>query len=162
MAGFKVEDAALESAKVGSSKEESTKIEHYQVIAECPTVDEFCALRKQVGWGETDVNMAALSLKNTLYCVCIRQSKILLAMGRVVGDSAMYFYIQDVIVAPAYQGQGLGHLIMLNIEEYLQASAQKGATIGLLAAQGKSAFYERYDYMKRPSKRLGPGMCRFV
>ncbi|GAC26693.1 GCN5-related N-acetyltransferase [Paraglaciecola mesophila KMM 241] len=162
MAGFKVEDAAFKSAKVGSSKEESTKIEHYQVIAECPAVDEFCALRKQVGWGETDVNMAALSLKNTLYCVCIRQSKILLAMGRVVGDSAMYFYIQDVIVAPAYQGQGLGHLIMLNIEEYLQASAQKGATIGLLAAQGKSAFYERYDYMQRPSKTLGPGMCRFV
>lgn len=167
MASFKVEGAPLESAKLGgqkeeSLKEESTKIEHYQVIAECPTVAEFCALRKQVGWGETYVNMAALSLKNTLYCVCIRQSNTLLAMGRVVGDGAMYFYIQDVIVDLGYQGQGLGHEIMLKIEQYLQTTANTGATIGLMAAQGKAGFYLRYGYIERPSKTLGPGMCRFV
>ncbi|MEI8648212.1 GNAT family N-acetyltransferase [Paraglaciecola sp. Hal342] len=100
--------------------------------------------------------MARQSLQNSLYSVCIRQSQKLLAMGRVVGDGAMYFYIQDVIVEPVYQGQGLGHEIMLNIEQYLQTAANKGATIGLMAAQGKTGFYLRYGYIERPNATLGP------
>ncbi len=138
------------------------KKEHYQVFHQPPTVTEFCALRKQAGWGETCPEMARQSLQNSLYSVCIRQSQKLLAMGRVVGDGAMYFYIQDVIVDPVYQGQGLGHEIMLNIEQYLQTAANKGATIGLMAAQGKTGFYLRYGYIERPSATLGPGMCRFI
>ena len=83
-------------------------------------------------------------------------------MGRVVGDGAMYFYIQDVIVTPTHQGQGLGHQIMLNIEEYLQSAAAQGATVGLLAAKGKEPFYQRYGYVSRPNTLLGNGMCKFV
>ncbi|WP_370461045.1 hypothetical protein [Paraglaciecola sp. L1A13] len=63
----------------------------YNVFEQLPTVEEFCSLRKQAGWGDTDAYLAELSLANTLYCVCIRQSSQLLAMGRVIGDGAMYF-----------------------------------------------------------------------
>lgn len=137
-------------------------MKRYQVIEANPTVAEFIALRKQAGWGEININIAQKSLENTLYCVCIRQSHALLAMGRVVGDGAMYFYIQDVIVTPTHQGQGVGHQIMLNIEEYLQSAAAQGATIGLLAAKDKEPFYERYGYVSRPNTLLGNGMCKFV
>jgi GNAT superfamily N-acetyltransferase len=83
-------------------------------------------------------------------------------MGRIVGDGAMYFYIQDVIVDPSYQGTGVGSILMDHIEHYLSIAAQKGSTVGLLAAKGKEDFYIRYDYMLRPSNTLGSGMCKFV
>ena len=51
---------------------------------------------------------------------------------------------------------------MEQIERYLSNTVKKGATIGLLAAKGKEEFYSRYDYICRPNKSLGNGMCRFV
>ena len=92
----------------------------------------------------------------------MRDKSQLIGMGRIVGDGAMYFYIQDVIVDPSYQGTGVGSVLMDHIENYLSVATQKGATIGLLAAKGKEAFYIRYGYMLRPSNTLGHGMCRFV
>ncbi len=83
-------------------------------------------------------------------------------MGRVVGDGVMYLYIQDVAVDPDYQGLGIGDVIMTAIENYLSINVIKGATIGLLAAQGKEAFYARYGYIERPNTSLGHGMCKFV
>ena len=83
-------------------------------------------------------------------------------MGRVVGDGVMYFYIQDVVVDPDYQHQGLGAVLMEKIESYLSRSANKGAMIGLFAVQGKEAFYAKFDYLQRPSGTLGHGMCKFL
>tara|TARA_R110000744_G_scaffold5755_4_gene20352 strand:+ start:1496 stop:1651 length:156 start_codon:yes stop_codon:yes gene_type:complete len=51
---------------------------------------------------------------------------------------------------------------MIKIETYLHQMAKKGATIGLLAATGKEAFYGRYGYIPRPSETLGNGMCKFI
>lgn len=127
-----------------------------------PTVAEFSILRSKVGWGEVDVEMAQRSLANSLFHVTIRDKGNLIGMGRVVGDGFMYFYIQDVIVEPSYQGQGIGHILMTKIENYLSNAANKGSTIGLLAAKGKESFYTRYDYMQRPNDALGNGMCKFI
>ena len=51
---------------------------------------------------------------------------------------------------------------MDKIEDYLSDTTIQGATIGLLAAQGKEAFYARYGYTHRPNSTLGHGMCKFV
>lgn len=83
-------------------------------------------------------------------------------MGRVVGDGYMYFYVQDVVVSPEYQGQGIGLMLVDKIEGYLTSAASKGATIGLLSAKGKEGFYRQYGYIDRPSESLGMGMCKFI
>ncbi|WP_019028625.1 GNAT family N-acetyltransferase [Colwellia piezophila] len=127
-----------------------------------PTVEGFLRLRKKVGWGELDANLAEKSLTNSLFHVSICCEGQLIGMGRVVGDGAMYFYIQDVVVDPDYQKLGIGTVLMDTIEGYLCYTAQKGATIGLLAAQGNESFYQRYAYIQRPSNALGHGMCKFV
>ena len=85
-----------------------------------------------------------------------------LEWGRIVGDGAMYFYLQDVVVAPHCQGQGIGELVMKELEIYLARTASKGATIGLLSAKGKENFYRRFGYLTRPNDSLGNGMCKFV
>ena len=127
-----------------------------------PTPEEFVALRAGVGWGTLDLAMAGDSLANTLFHVTVRDEQKLVGMGRVVGDGVLYFYIQDVVVAPGQQGRGIGRMLMEAIEHYLAGATRPGATVGLLAAQGKEGFYRRYGYLERSGDPLGKGMCRFV
>jgi len=127
-----------------------------------PTAEEFINLRDQIGWGEMDLTLAKASLDNSLFHVTMYKDNKLAAMGRVVGDGYMYFYIQDVVVSPEHQGTGLGNQIMQHIEEYLSKTVKVGATVGLLAAKGKEGFYRRYDYLERSGSPLGLGMCKFI
>jgi len=136
--------------------------DNFQIKLVRPAADEFLALREKLGWQSIAVSAAEMSLTNSLFHVTIYHDVELVAMGRIVGDGVMYFYIQDVVVAPAYQGFGLGAALMAQIESYLSTVATKGSTIGLLAAQGKEAFYARYGYIERPNTALGHGMCKFV
>lgn len=127
-----------------------------------PSVKDFLALRADVGWDSIEPQLAQISLNNSLFHVAIYDNNQLVGMGRVVGDGVMYFYVQDIAVAPDYQGFGLGAKIMTAIENYISNTATKGATIGLLAVQGKEAFYARYGYIERPNASLGHGMCKFI
>ena len=137
-------------------------VDNYKIKLESPSIEEFTLLRGKIGWDDINITLAEISLKNSLFHVSVYNKSQIIAMGRVVGDGAMYFYIQDVIVDPHYQKMGLGSLVMKHIEAFLAVSAKKGSTIGLLAAKGKEAFYTKYGYIKRPSDSLGNGMCRFV
>lgn len=127
-----------------------------------PTIDEYISLRLKVGWGETPVQLAHIALENSLFHVVARNGKNIIGMARVVGDGAMFFYIQDLIVEPDFQKQGIGDLLMQHIESYLSKTASKGATIGLFSAQGKEGFYSRYHYQKRNGSPFGLGMCKFI
>ena len=137
-------------------------MKNYNISFNSPVVEDFIQLRAKIGWGETDLAMAKNSLNASLFHVTIYAQSQLVAMGRVVGDGAMYFYIQDVIVNPSHQGQGLGNMIMENIEDFLTKTAKKGSTIGLLAAQGKENFYKTWGYLERTGNPLGKGMCKFI
>ena len=127
-----------------------------------PTPEEFTMLRSKVGWGETDLQLASLAIEHSLFHVTARENSKLIGMGRVVGDGALFFYIQDLVVDPDYQRKGIGDLLMEQIEQYLSENTAKGATVGLFAAQGKEAFYSRYGYVERTGDPLGLAMCKFI
>jgi ribosomal protein S18 acetylase RimI-like enzyme len=97
----------------------------YTVELSCPSLEEFCLLREKVGWGKVNADLANTSLNNSLFHVVIRQEGLLVGMGRVIGDGGLFFYIQDVVVDPDFQRQGIGALIMDNIEMYLAGAAKK-------------------------------------
>jgi len=134
----------------------------FRVLDYPPTVRDFLRLRREVGWDEIEEAVAKSSLESSLYHVTVYEGSALIGMGRIVGDGAMYFYLQDVMVSPAYQGKGVGGLLMERIEEHLKGCAVKGSTIGLLAAAGKESFYARYGYLERTGSYLGLGMCKFI
>ncbi|MBC3766211.1 GNAT family N-acetyltransferase [Neptunicella marina] len=134
----------------------------YQLKQQPPTVEQFASLRDAVGWTNPKESVLQSSVDNSLFWVCIFEQETLVATGRVIGDGAMYFYIQDVIVHPAHQQQGLGKQIMQCIEHYLSQTTVTGCTVGLLAAQGKEKFYKRFAYVERDGNMLGLGMCRFI
>lgn len=127
-----------------------------------PEVGEFMQLRALMGWGAITEQQAALSLERSLEFAVIYDAAKLVAMGRVIGDGALFFYLQDIVVHPDYQRRGMGSAVMHSLERYLQREAKAGATVALLAAQGREKFYEQFGYQQRTGQPLGLGMCKFV
>ncbi|MBO1255681.1 GNAT family N-acetyltransferase [Alteromonas sp. 5E99-2] len=134
----------------------------FNLIFSQPNIEDFMLIRKSIGWRNCDRKTTTRSVQNSLFWVSYYDGKRLIATGRVIGDGAMYFYIQDVIVLPEYQGRGIGAKIMQYIESYLEKNALPNATVGLLAAKGKEGFYKKFNYLCRDGETLGYGFCKFV
>jgi len=128
----------------------------YRLLEKFPSISDYRRLRAAVGWSELPPGAVEKGLGGSLYSVCVCRGEEVVGCGRVVGDGAVYFYIQDVIVLPEHQGQGLGTRIMGRIMAYLDGHAHQNSFIALMAAKGAEGFYERYGFTRRPQDR--PGM----
>ena len=125
-----------------------------------PSVRDYLTLRALVGWSTVSGDAVERSLANSLYSICVYHETQLIGYGRVIGDDGIYFYVQDVIVHPLYQHQGIGRQIMSKILNYLKMTADATAFVGLMAAKGYSAFYEPYGFKRRPND--APGMFAYA
>ena len=121
-------------------------------------IDDYMRLREAAGWQTLDYETAEAALRNSLYSVSAATQTEVVGCGRVVGDGAAYFYIQDVMVLPEFREMGLANGIMERIMGYLNAEAKPGAFVGLMSAQGLSGFYVRYGFSERAPD--APGMVR--
>ena len=131
---------------------------NYQIIEKLPTLEEYNQLRQSVGWGIYERSVVLQALPDSLYFVCAVSDGEIIGMARVVGDGGIAYYIQDVIVKPDYQRQGIGTQLMNKVMEYIRIHANNNSVIGLMAAKGKEPFYTRYGFTVRPDDRLGSGM----
>ena len=113
-----------------------------------PTADELAELRARMGWGRISTAAAAQSLRGALHTVGVRDAAgRLVALGRLVGDGVLTFYVADIMVHPDARGQGLGDRLMAALREYIDAHAAPGATVAVLAAPGRASFYERHGFV---------------
>lgn len=131
-------------------------------VKEPPTASAFAAIRESVGWINPALDILQSSINSSLFWISAYSNDKLIATGRVIGDGVMYFYVQDIIVHPEHQNLGLGSQIMQSINTFLAVSCSPGSTVGLLAAQGKEGFYEKFGFVPRDGQQLGLGMCRFI
>lgn len=95
-------------------------------------------------------------LRNSLFGVSVFEGDQIIGCGRVIGDGAMYVYIQDVIVLPEYQGLGIGSRIMQHLMDYITTQLPESVFTGLMAARDVAGFYEKFGFLRRPPNR--PGM----
>ncbi len=96
-----------------------------------------------------------MRLANALFSVClllVRPGHRLWQRGWKCG---YLFYLQDIIVLPAFQGKGLGKRIMTAVMAYIEAYAHLGVFIGLIAAKGVEDFYTQFGFSVRPPQRSG-------
>ena len=128
----------------------------FEFIERVPTVSEYLKLRESVGWHALPSEAVERGLARSLYSVCIEFGKETVGCGRIVGDAGIYFYVQDVIVRPGYQQRGLGTRIMETLMDYVDATAIRGAFIGLMTAPGLEGFYGRFGFKCFPAD--SPGM----
>lgn len=120
---------------------------NYQILERAPTLEEYRGLCAAVGW-ERAINFdaAPASLDRSLFHALAVHDNIVVGMGRIVGDGAIYFYIQDVAVHPAHQGRGVGRLIMARLMECIKNHAPDKAFIGLFAAEGTQSLYRSFGF----------------
>ena len=131
------------------------KIEHRN-----PSVEEYQLLRRSTDWEKLTDDTVKKGLEGSLFSVCFTVGGKIACTGRIVGDGAIYFYIQDVIVLPEFQKTGLGDMIMEELESWLKANASHNSFIGLMASEGVKEFYTRYGYAERAESK--PGMFKLV
>jgi hypothetical protein len=75
----------------------------YRLEERLPTLDEHRHICVDVGW-EAVINFdaAAESLRESRCAFVAVRDEATVGMGRIVGDGAIYFYVQDVAVLRAY------------------------------------------------------------
>lgn len=122
--------------------------------------EELLYLQDSVGFGKGNLAQADKAIKNSLYSVSARVNGEIAGMGRIVGDDARIFYLQDVFIAPKYQRMGIGTEIVNRLIGYIKENAFDDAftTIGLMAAKGKEDFYTKLGFRLRPNEKEGHGM----
>ena len=124
------------------------------------TAEALAGLRNQEGWSHTLASQAKRALEHTPFSVAVFLGGEIIGMGRLVGDGALIWYIQDVIVAPEHRGKGIGAGIVRRLTDYAIAHSEGGTNvaIGLMSARGKEAFYEKLGFYRRPNDHEGAGM----
>ena len=127
------------------------------------TTEEYLELRQAVGWSVFPTEQAEGGLQNS-HVICFRNNDKAVALGRVIWDHGYSVLIADVIVAPEYQGKGLGRKLMEAIMEYIRSLLKPGyrIMISLMAAENKQGFYKKFGFIERPSEFLGPGMHQWI
>ncbi len=129
-----------------------------EIVERAPTVAEYQMLRESAGWYKAADGPTKEGLQEALFSLVAEEEGAAIGCGRVVGDGGLYFYVQDIIVLPAFRGMGIGRGIMNGVMAYLERTVSRNAFVGLMAARGVTGLYEKYGFEKRPAD--GPGMFR--
>lgn len=124
------------------------------------TADDFILFQRKMNFTEDPKELVIRSLANTIHSVVAFQDSEMVGMGRLLGDGAMYWYIQDVRILPPYQGKGIGTEIVNRLIDYVKRNALPHSeySIYLFSAKGKEGFYEKLGFKSRPHAYEGSGM----
>lgn len=135
-----------------------------QYVEDQLDIDTYLELRKAVEFRPLTRDQARKALNNSLYILTAFQNGRAVGMGRIVGDGAVICYVQDLIIRPEVQGQGIGGTILQNLKDFVLRLGYPGTTmmLCLMCAKGREEFYKKYGFIARPTEDLGPGMITYL
>ncbi len=126
-----------------------------------PTLLEHRALAERVGW--TDAfrweAMPASLAGSCTGTVATTPDGTVVGMGRVVGDGAFFFYLQDIAVDPQHGGRGIGSEITERLLAQVRDMAGGDAFVGLFATEAAATLYRRAGFDDKTQMR---GMWQIV
>jgi len=127
-------------------------------------VQTYFDLRTSVGWTNFSPEQTQTALKNSVLDIVAYDQEKAVGIGRVVGDGAIYCYIQDVVIHPDYQGKGIGSTILNKLIERMTQNLEDGGrmSLGLVAAEGKESFYRKFGFKDLPHEASGAGMRKVI
>lgn len=135
-----------------------------RIVEDIRDVDIYLELRDKVNWVKLTRQQAQTALDNSVCVFTVFDDDIPIGMGRVVGDKAVISYIQDLIIIPEYQSRHIGSRLIEHIIEYVRSITLEGSRmmLCLMCAKGREQFYEKHNFIARPTDMLGPGMIQYI
>ncbi|MGK0715848.1 GNAT family N-acetyltransferase [Leucobacter sp. W1153] len=118
------------------------------VVDRVATPTEHARLAASVGWqSHFDDHLRTASLSASLAgVVFIDEIDGAVGMARAVGDGWQYAYIQDVIVHPDYEGQGIATKLVERLVELLRPQGKAELFLGLFASEEAVSVYESLGF----------------
>ena len=96
-------------------------------------------------WAEgRSVDVVERSIRNSL-CFGAYSEGHQIAFARLITDRAVFAYLADVFVIPAFRGRGISKLLL---EEILKHSALKDVRLIRLATKDAHGLYEQYGFKR--------------
>ena len=111
-------------------------------------VEQLQALYQDAGWWQEDYKISDAFLhkipeNSALFAGAFLEKKMI-GMGRALSDLCSDAYIQDIAVLSAYQGRGIGTMIVTFL---IQELKKRGVDwIGLIGEPGTGSFYEKIGF----------------
>jgi GNAT superfamily N-acetyltransferase len=107
---------------------------------------------KEVGMAYNSVEIKELAFSRSHAVVFVRDEDQLIGFGRAISDGVCQAALYDVAVLPAYQGKGIGKLIINQL-----VGKCHGCNVILYASPGKEQFYEKLNF-----RRMKTAMALFL
>ncbi len=128
------------------------------------SAEEFYHIFQAVGWTPPSIDQVAKALENTICSFAVYDDGKVIAMSRLLGDTAMSFYIKDFAVLPEYQAKGVGRILMEQIQLYIRERLPKDwkVSLELISTHGKEGFYSKFGFGIRPNENDGAGMFMMI
>ena len=121
------------------------------VTNERVTAAEIAGLRESVGWNPMTYEYKKALENATLYISCY-DNNLLVGFINVVSNLSTDAYIQDVMVLPSYQKQGIGmQLVDLTISKLKTMGIQN---VSVIFEKSLSCFYSNFGFEIQESGRL--------
>ncbi len=135
-----------------------------QLVEDKLDIDTYLRLRSSVKFHPLSREQAKRALDNSLYTLVAYCHGEAVGMGRIVGDGAVICYVQDLIIVPGAQGQGIGSLILETLKTFVIQTGFPGTMMmfDLMCAKGREKFYQKHGFISRPNDSLGPGMIQYL
>ncbi len=97
-----------------------------------------------------------LAFKNTLFRVSMYDNDKIIAMGRMIGDLGMCYYIRDVVVRPEYRRHGMGSIIIGECLKYIKNNSMGDTDVyvELSAMPDVIPFYEKFGFTKNDAQSM--------
>lgn len=122
-----------------------------------PDTASFLALFETTGWNATyrlSAEELAAAVRASWAVVCAYEDRRLIGFGRAICDGVVHALILDMIVSPDRQGMGIGSEILGRLMARCRTAGIRD--VQLFCAKGKSGFYEKAGFSRRPED--APGM----
>lgn len=112
--------------------------------------EEYKEIIETIGWNMPSKRLLEKGLKNSITVKYVIDNETV-GMARLITDYGYIALVADVMVKPAYQGQGIGKKMMNNLIEQALNSLEAGEQmmIQLLSADGKAKFYEQFGFKNK-------------
>lgn len=114
--------------------------------------DAVAQLFQQVGWGVRAPEALEQAFRQSSHVRFAFADQQLVGFGRTVDDGRYYALIVDLVVAPAFQGKGIGSRILTE----LRAALEGYFFTTLTSAVGKEGFYLKQGWLPQKTAFIWP------